>query len=174
VTRRRGRTPRAFPFLILILILIPAPLLAQGPSAQAPAQGVVAGARVGIDYFSDALVLGAQVHIQPDPWGLFDLMPNAEVSRRGGSNNWQLNADLAVMPLRGLYAGGGAAFRHTLYEEDRGLETRTGYSVFAGLRPPPERGELNPQIELRWTFVGDFQRPRTITVGANWPLLLWR
>jgi hypothetical protein len=135
---------------------------------------VLAGARVGIDYFTDAPVIGLQLHLLPDPWGIFDLMPNGEFSFRGGGTNWQLNADLAVIPVPGLYAGGGVAFRNTLYDEALGKETRTGYSLFAGIRPRAERGEINPQIEMRWTFVGDFVRPRTITVGANWPLVLWR
>ena len=136
--------------------------------------GVLAGARVGYDFFTEGLVAGGQLHFLLDPWGWVDLMPNAEASFSGGAKTWQANADVALTPIRGLYFGGGAAFRNTIYETEGGRETRTGYTIFAGIRSPPTRGEINPQVELRWTFIGDIQRPKTVTVGVNWPLLLWR
>ena len=174
MTRRRRGTRTA---ILSLLLFSAGPLAAQVPGAGPPrsTHGILVGARVGVDYFDDALMLGGQTHFLLDPWGLIDLMPNAEVSFKGGVRKWQLNADLAVMPSRGgLYLGGGGAFRNTLYEVEKGRETRTGYSVFVGIRPPPEPGEINVQVELRWSFISDFERPRSVSVGANWPLLVWR
>ena len=165
-SRARGRLA----ILLLLLACFTPPLSGQGPGQASPAgRGVLLGAHIGLDYLFDGFVVGGQGHFILDPWGVLDLMPNGEAEFRQGITDWQLNADLAVQPIRGLYLGGGAAFRNTIYRESEGRETRRGYSVFAGVRPPGS-GLLRPQLEMRWTVVGGL-RPRVISVGVNFPLL---
>lgn len=161
---------------LLLLVLVPGTVGAQerrGPPARPRPQAVMVGARVGVDYFNDAFVMGAQSHLILDPWGVVDLMPNAEVAFFRGTRDWQLNADVAILPVRGFYGGGGAAFRNSVYDFEVGeRETRTGYSFFLGLLVPPGRRSIATQVELRWSFIDD-KEPRSVTIGANWPLLLW-
>jgi hypothetical protein len=161
---------------LLLALATAAPGRAQGPQAGGLVwQGVLLGAHVGVQNQSlfEGVLLGGQAHVLLDPWGKLVLMPNAEIEFRNGVRDWQANADAAVMPLRGIYVGGGFAYRNTVYEEELGRETRRGYSVFFGLRSPPVPGRLSTQIELRWSFISEL-RPRMLTLGVNFPVLLIR
>jgi hypothetical protein len=131
------------------------------------------GAKAGVDYLFDGYVVGAQALILPDPWGRVVLMPSAEKEFRQGLQDWQVNADIAFMLTRGFYLGGGFAQRNTIYDETIGKETRSGHSIILGFREPPSSGRLGTQVEMRWSVIS-FMRPRTITLGMNYPLVLFR
>jgi hypothetical protein len=138
-------------------------------------QGVLIGAHVGMENQSlfEGVLLGGQMHFMMDPWGIVSFVPSGEFEFRNGVRDWQANADIALMPRPGIYVGSGFAFRNSVYGEELVRETRRGYSLFFGLRAPPTPMKIGVQLELRWTFVSQ-QKPRMITVGANFPLLLIR
>jgi hypothetical protein len=161
---------------LLQAVALALPVGAQGPQAGGGwNQGILLGAHAGLDHQAlfEAVVLGGQAHLMLDPWGWVTLMPNAELEFRSGVRDWQANGDIAVMPTRGIYAGAGIAYRNTLYDEAVGRETRRGYSIFLGLRTPPAPLRFGVQVEVRWSFISHV-RPRTLIVGANFPLLLIR
>ncbi|HZD06357.1 MAG TPA: hypothetical protein VE173_15710 [Longimicrobiales bacterium] len=135
------------------------------------------GSRIGMDITDNVLVLGGHLRIPVDPWQRFELMPGFDFTFQSGLTERQLELDGAffIDGARILYLGGGAAFRNTRYLENRQVleqrETRTGYSVFAGLHGGTFLDALTTQIEFRWTFVDDF-KPRTITLGFDYPIPL--
>jgi hypothetical protein len=177
--RRHRREPggsAAARLTLLALGVFAAPvatLEGQQGSSTGQWMGALLGAHVGIDYLFEGFVVGGQTIFLVDPWGRLALIPNAEIELRQGIRDWQANADAALMPLRGVYVGGGLAWRNTIFDEQAGRETRRGYSAFVGYRDPPAPGRVSPQIELRWSFIAGI-RPRTLTLGANYPLLLFR
>jgi len=172
-------TTRIFALLALLAILAPSDLWAQFGQRQrrrapAPYRGVAIGARLGQEYDIDAWAVGGQLRATFDPWGAIELMPNGDVYflRQGEGRDWQLNADAAVA-LLGIYVGGGLAFLNGRFEVDEPDETRTGYNLFAGLRAPLAPGRFGFQAEFRWSWVDD-RKPRTVSIGLNYPLVLWR
>jgi hypothetical protein len=169
------RVQRAAAAVVLALSLA---MPAHGQAPQGPIawnQGVLLGVHAGVDHQSvfEAVVIGGQAHLMLDPWGRITLLPNAEFEFRQGVRDWQANVDLAVMPTRGVYVGSGIAYRNTQYDEEQVRETRRGYSIFLGLRTPPAPRRFGTQVELRWSFISHV-RPRTLTVGFNFPMLLVR
>ena len=177
-----GRKPRRAWLLPDVLPLAVAFSLGMGVAAPTtplsaqdagPWMGAMVGAHAGVDYLFDGFVAGGQAIFLVDPWGRLALIPNAELEFRRGLRDWQANADAAVMPARGIFVGGGLAWRNTIFEEELGRETKQGYSAFVGYREPPSPGQFAPQIELRWSFI-DRLRPRTLTIGLNFPVLLFR
>jgi hypothetical protein len=157
----------------MLLLALSLPLTAQQPGATAPYMGALIGAHVGVDYLFEGFLIGGQAHLLLDPWGRVSIIPNAEYEFRRGLRDWQANLDLAVMPVRGVYVGGGLAYRNSIFDEEVGRATESGYSAFIGYREPARPGRISPQIELRWSFVADI-KPRMLTVGGNYPLLLFR
>jgi hypothetical protein len=155
-----------------ILFTISPPISAQ-PAATGPYMGAMIGAHVGVDYLFEGFLIGGQGHLLLDPWGRVSLIPSAEYEIRRGLRDWQANVDAAVMPLSGLYLGGGVSYRNSIFDEEVGRETVQGYSVFVGYRAPAAPRRFVPQIELRWSFIGDI-RPRMLTAGVNYPLFLFR
>ena len=135
--------------------------------------GVTMGAHVGVDYLFEGFLIGGQAHFLLDPWGRIALIPNAEYEIRRGLRDWQANLDASVMPVLGVYVGGGVAFRNSIFDEEVGRETVQGWSFFFGYRAPPAPRRVSPHVELRWSFVGDI-KPRMLTVGVNYPLVLFR
>lgn len=163
--------PRSWLCVVAVIALTaPTEARAQGPGDDVRS-GVLVGGRVGFDLRNEALVLGAQSHLLLDPWGVTALMPNAEVAFLSGITEYQLNADAAAVLFQGLYFGGGAAFRNTVFEGPE-REWRTGYNLFVGFRSPLRREGLSTQLELRWTFVEEF-RPRIVSVGVNVPVAVF-
>jgi hypothetical protein len=135
--------------------------------------GVSLGAHVGINYLFEGFLIGGQGVLHVDPWGLLQLMPSAQIEFRQGIRDWQANADASLTAYRGIYLGGGLAYRNSIFDETAGRETVRGTSVFVGFREPAIPRRVAPQLELRWTFVAGI-RPRMITIGVNYPVLLFR
>jgi hypothetical protein len=156
-----------------LALALSTPVLAQPGTPQTQWMGAMIGAHVGVDYLFEGFLIGGQGHLLLDPWGRVSLIPSAEYEIRRGLRDWQANLDAAVMPIPGVYVGGGLSYRNSIFEEEVGRETLRGYSVFVGYRAPPAPGRFVPQIELRWSFIGDI-RPRMLTAGVNYPLLLFR
>ena len=156
------------------LLFLTTPIAASAPGrAQGPFMGALVGAHVGVDYLFEGLLVGGQTILQLDPWGRLSLIPNAELEFRQGLRDWQANADAAVMPFPGVYVGGGASWRNTIFDEEEGRATRHGWSFFFGYRDPPSPRRFSPQIELRWSFISDIE-PRMLTIGLNFPVLLFQ
>jgi hypothetical protein len=135
--------------------------------------GLSLGAHVGVDYLFEGFLIGGQGVVMVDPWGILQIVPNAEFEFRQGLRDWQANADASISPVRGIFVGGGVAYRNSIFDEVVGRETRRGSSVFVGYREPAAPRRINPQVELRWTFVAGI-RPRMLTIGVNYPILLFR
>jgi hypothetical protein len=171
-------TRRVLPAL-LIGLLAGGPSHARGQEPEGPPEGSVGsrleiGVRAGLDYQTEAPLLGGQLRISVDPWGRIDFLPSAEFTFQSGLTERQYNLDGAFYldRTRSFYVGGGAAYRNTYYLEERAplaeRETRLGYNVFGGIHIAPFRLPLTVQLEGRWTFIDDFQ-PKTLVLGVNYP-----
>lgn len=168
------------PLLGLALLAVPAEgqRTEDGPS-QPTGRTLEIGPRVGIDYHAESMVVGGQLRFAVDPWQRLDFVPSMELTFQGGLTERQLNLDGAIYidRARTLYVGGGAAYRNTYYLEDGVVlderETRTGYSLFAGLHLPRGERFFETQVEFRWSFVDHFE-PRIVAIGLNYAIPLSR
>lgn len=161
---------------VIALLLSPAGIRAQRFGEGRPAEGrpaVTAGVRAGYDYNSTGSVVGAQIRIPVLPSGFLELVPNGDVTFLTGLKEYQGGVDAVLVSggrRGGLYAGGGIAWRNTIYEGP-GRETRTAPTLVVGARSGTLfGGPFGTQIEMRWSFPeGDF-KPRALTLGVNFPL----
>jgi hypothetical protein len=167
------RTAGAAGMVALLLALSTAPAEAQARPGAEPYMGVMVGAHTGINYLFEGFLIGGQAVFLLDPWGRVSFIPNAQYEIRRGLRDWQANLDGALMPVPGVYVGGGVSYRNSIFDEEVGRETVRGASFFFGYRPPPVPGRIVPHIELRWSFIGDI-RPRMLTAGVSFPLVLFR
>lgn len=161
---------------LLLLALVPATAHAQRFQGQAAQRGwppATVGIRAGYDYNSTGSVVGAQIRVPILPSGHVEVVPNGEVTFLTGLKEYQYGVDAVLLSggrSGGLYAGGGIAWRSTIYEgSDR--ETRRAPTVVVGARSSALFGApFGTQIEMRWSFPeGDF-KPRTLSLGVNFPL----
>ncbi|GMV06319.1 MAG: hypothetical protein AMXMBFR53_25950 [Gemmatimonadota bacterium] len=161
---------------LLLLALAPGGLHAQrfgGAPVQRGWPPVTVGIRAGYDYNSTGSLVGAQARVAALPSGFVEVVPNGEITFLNGLREYQYGVDAVVVSggrSGGIYAGGGIAWRSTIYEgPDR--ETRRAPTVVVGARSSALFGSpFGTQIEMRWTFPeGDF-KPRSLTLGVNFPL----
>jgi len=170
--------------LLLALGLTPQLLRAQfrdptGPDRQGGPAGwapVAVGARVGFDNAQSEPMVGALVRIPVLPSGAVELLPNVDVTFRPGFKEYQFNFE-AVYVLGGrrggLYFGGGAGFRNSVFSPDPTVPRRNEgtYSIVAGVRIG-NLGRIRPEIESRWIFQDALIRdPRLVAFGVS--LALW-
>lgn len=148
------------------------PDLSPPPGSQgwAPAS---AGFRAGFDYNSNGSVLGAQLRIPLLPGGLVEAVPHADVTFLTGLKEYQGGVELVAVSggrRGGVYAGGGVAWRNTLWSgPDR--ETRRAPTAVVGLRSGATFGApFGTQLEMRWTFPEGAFKPRVLSLGVNFPL----
>lgn len=148
------------------------PDLAPSPGSQgwAPAS---AGFRAGFDYNSNGSVLGAQLRIPLLPGGMVEAVPHADVTFLTGLKEYQGGVELVAVSggrRGGIYAGGGLAWRNTLWSgPDR--ETRRAPTAVVGLRSGATFGApFGTQLEMRWTFPEGALKPRVLSLGVNFPL----
>lgn len=152
--------------LLLVVVLLPAPLLAQRGMEPSPDVFLFSG-RVGYDTQFNEPVVGAGVRVPT--WLLEGLAVQAagDFTFLPGVTERQLALDL-MYNLRGLWVGGGAVFRNSYWDgnfDDR--ETRTGYSLFAAFGGTPAgRDVFAVSAEFRFVWVEDFS-PRPFTLGIN-------
>lgn len=131
------------------------------------------GIRAGFDYNSNASVLGAQARVPLLRNGMLEAVPNGDVTFLTGLKEYQAGVDVVVVSggrRGGLYAGGGLAWRNTLWSgPDR--ETRRAPVVVVGARSGATFGApFGTQLEMRWTFPEGAFRPRVLSLGVNFPL----
>lgn len=162
----------------LALLLAPAGVDAQrgGGRSQDAGQGwpaPTAGLRVGYDDNSTGTVLGAQFRIAALPSGMVELVPNADVTFLPGLKEYQYGVDAVLVSggrRGGIFAGGGIAWRNTIYEGP-GRETRMAPVLVVGARSSALFGApFGTQIEMRWTYPDGVFKPRALTFGVNFPL----
>lgn len=174
---------RPVPALALVLALTALPGTAQGQfrGGGAPPQAAgagwppaMAGIRGGYDYNSNGSVLGAQLRIPVHRSGNVELVPNAEVTFFTGLKEYQGGVDAVWVTggrRGGVYAGGGIAWRNTIWVPGGERETRTAPTAVVGLRTSAGGGALfGIQLETRWTYPEGGFRPRVLTLGINVPL----
>ena len=86
---------------------------------------------------------------------------------------WQVDLDLTTgAMLPGLYAGGGVVLARRPFLlvgmpiQER--QTRAGFTLLlGGTLPPFIRFPVRPRLELRWTFVRDFDTQAQVSLGAS-------
>lgn len=142
----------------------------RGTQGWAPAS---AGFRAGFDYNSNGTVLGAHLRIPLLPGGLVEAVPHADVTFLTGLKEYQGGVEMVVVSggrRGGLYAGGGVAWRNTLWSgPDR--ETRRAPTAVVGVRSGATFGApFGTQLEMRWTFPEGPFKPRVLSLGVNFPL----
>lgn len=185
-TPRPGPARRAVGRALVVIAaagpIVHAPAVAQfrepgqsagGPDTSWPAVSV--GPRIGYDQGSMGELVGLQVHVPILRSGHVELMPNADVTFLTGLREYQFNAEAVYLTggrRGGIYAGGGLAFRNSIYGSDPETprSTERGYSVVAGVRSIGT-GPFGVQLEVRWTFLDVAVRnPRSISLGINFQL----
>jgi len=179
MTPTRRATHRAA-VLTAALALTATPALAQRqrPTGQPPPAGwqpAEIGARFGYDTNSNGSLLGGHARIPVVPSGIVEIMPSAEVTFLNQTKDYQYSVEAVLVrggPSGGAYVGGGLG-RRSLVLGPGGRETRSTWSIVAGVRGLGLVPFLNTQLELRWIYVADVAfNPQTLAFGVNLPL--WR
>jgi hypothetical protein len=121
-------------------------------------------------------VLGAHIRIPLHPSGYVELAPNGDVTFLPRLKEYMGGVDLVGVSggrRGGLYAGGGLAWRNTLYA-DGARATKRVPTIVAGARSPALFGApFGTQIEVRWIRVDTPAKPKLLTFGINLPLWGW-
>ena len=166
--------------LALCLSLSPRPAEAQRfgqPLQTGSAEGwpsAWAGIRAGWDYSARSTVLGAQLRVPAMPSGHVELVPNGDITFLNGLREYQGGVDAVFVSggrVGGFYAGGGLAWRNTMWKNGSSRETRRVPVTLAGLRTGRLSGApFGAQVEMRWIWVDGPLKPRILTLGINFPL----
>jgi len=168
---------RVHALTLLLLALVPAAAQGQRFGQESGEGGgwppVTVGVRGGYDYNSTGSLLGVQIRIPVLPSGWVELVPNGDITFLTGLKERQVGVDAVLVSggrRGGVYAGGGIAWRNTIFEGSE-RETRQAPTVVVGARSGALFGApFGTQIEMRWTFPeGDF-KPRSLSLGVNFPL----
>jgi hypothetical protein len=166
--------------LVLALTLAAHPAEAQRPgAAAAPGNGPgwappSAGFRAGYDYNSRATVVGVQLRIAALPSGYLEIVPTADITFLTGLREYQAGVDAVFVSggrRGGPYAGGGLAWRNSIYDgPDR--ETRRSPVAVVGVKTGAPLGgaPFGTQLEMRWIYRDGPFKPRILTLGVNFPL----
>ncbi len=166
----------------LAALALMAPTAAQAqrrrpPPPQEEGQGwtpISGGLRLGYESSSSSLVLGAGLRVPVLPGAQIELLPNADVTFLPRLKEYEYNLEAVYVyggRRGGLYAGGGLAWRNTVFPNRPGRRTKQGYSAVVGLHTmPSDRSRFGTQIELRWIFVDSQLKPRVFSIGVNFPL----
>lgn len=112
------------------------------------------------------------------PGGPFaDLVASGDYFVTDDGPSWQGNVDFAVRlgGRQALYGGVGLAVARRVFQMDDvpmlPRQTKVGINLFAGVGPPRFlRLPLRPYIELRQTFISEFDSQLYIAGGVNVPL----
>jgi hypothetical protein len=146
--------------------LRPDPVFAPGGARWTP----IVGPRFGWSVMESSPVLGAQVRLPlPIPVVRPSITAGGDLVFQSGLREAQGTLDLTTGAFVPLYVGGGPALLNTIFEDAPERQTRTGYSLVAGLRG----GRIGPffaEIEFRWIRVAE-RKPRFFTISLGYPLL---
>ena len=169
--------------MILVTLIVPRGVYGQRRGQEeAPPQRwspISVGLYVGYDNQPSGEVAGAQIRIPVLRSGTVQLISGANVTFLNRLKEYQFNVEAVyttVASTGGLYAGGGLAWRNTMFGSDltAGRRTVQGYSIVVGFETGRIAGtSLSPQVEIRWSFLKETAlNPRVISLGVNFPL--WR
>ena len=130
--------------------------------------------RLGDDDRASVFVLGAGARTPLLPGASVELLPNADVTFLPAFKEYEYNLE-AVYVLGdrngGFYAGGGMAWRNTIFPDKPGRQTKRGHTFVLGLRSmPPRQARFGTEIQLRWILVDKVLKPRVFSFGVNFPL----
>ncbi|MDA0313427.1 MAG: hypothetical protein O2992_15125 [Gemmatimonadetes bacterium] len=137
---------------------------------------ILAGIHFGYDDKSNGAIIGVQARIPLLRNGRLEFAPNTDLTFVRGLREREYNLEAVVIPggrRGGLYAGGGVAWRNSIFTSGPGgpRETIRGFSVLLGLKSGTVAEFFGSQIELRWVFLDGVPfDPQTITFGVNFPL----
>lgn len=156
------------------LALAPAPARAQllpGPGfGGGPRWTPVAAARLGWSLRDSSPLVGAQLRLPvPIPVLRPSVTFGGDLIFQSGLIERQGTADVTLGVFAPLYVGAGAAVLNSVFEADAPRETKTGFSVVAGLRGG-RVGPLSTELEFRWMRVAEL-RPRYLSFTLGYPLL---
>ncbi len=164
--------------VLLLIVFLPGALEAQrrGRGQQQVPTGpwapISIGAHAGYDEASNGTVLGAQIRAPIVRNGKIELMPSGSVTFLTGLKEYQFNLDAVFVTggrAGGLYAAGGLAVRNTIFLDQPGQQTRTGFGWAVGIRSG-SGSRVGMQLEVRQIFVDADLRPRLLTFGLNFAL----
>ena len=165
--------------LATVALMAPGPARAQRrpPPPQSAGSGwapISAGLRIGYEDKSSSLVFGAGMRIPVIPNGSIQLLPSADITFVPKLKEYEYNLEAVYVygdRNGGVYAGGGLAWRNTIFDGQSGRQTKQGHTIVVGLVSSPNgRARLGTQIELRWIFVDPVLKPRVFSFGVNLPL----
>lgn len=171
--------PRPTLLLALALALTAHPAVAQRQGA-APAPGTgsgwappSAGVRAGYDYNSTASLIGVQLRVPALPTGHLEIVPTADITFLTGLREYQAGVDAVLVSggrRGGVYAGGGFAWRNSIYDGPE-RETRRAPVAVVGAKTGALMGApFGTQLEMRWIYMEGPYKPRILTLGVNFPL----
>ncbi|MFQ6047660.1 MAG: hypothetical protein ACE5PT_15090 [Gemmatimonadales bacterium] len=133
------------------------------------------GLRAGWEFDAGAPGIGGQVRMPGGPFA--DLVASGDYFVTDDGPSWQGNVDFAVRlgGRQALYGGVGLAVARRVFQMDDvpmlPRQTKVGINLFAGVGPPRFlRLPLRPYIELRQTFISEFDSQLYIAGGVNVPL----
>ncbi len=131
------------------------------------------GPRIGYENRSSALVLGAGARIPVLPSAAIEVMPSFNVTFLHSLKEYEYNLEAVYAygdKTGAIYAGGGLAWRNTIFDNQVGRRTKQGTSIVIGVRSKPPHSRFGTQLELRWIFVDPTLKPRVLSLGINFPL----
>ncbi len=133
------------------------------------------GAHFGYDQSSNSEVLGLQLRGAVLRRGQVQLVPHANVTFLPGLREYQYAIDAVWVSggrSGGIYLGGGAGLRSSVFDPDASgeRETRATWAAVVGLLTGGGAG-IGTQVELRWIFLRDAEfDPRVVSLGVNLPI----
>jgi hypothetical protein len=133
------------------------------------------GLRAGWSLDAEAVGLGTQIRYPAGPFA--DLVASGDYYLADRRPTWQVNVDFAVRVgfRQALYGGVGLAVAHRAFEKN-GVptlpgDTKVGINLYAGAGPPRYlKLPLRPYVEVRQTFVADFDGQLYVVGGVNVPI----
>jgi hypothetical protein len=133
------------------------------------------GLRAGWDADAEAVGVGGQLRLPGGPFA--DLVASGDYYFADRLPTWQANVDFAIRvgSRQALYGGIGLAVAHRAFEKNNvptlPAVTKVGLNLFAGVGPPRYlRLPLRPYLELRRTFIADFDGQLYVVGGVNVPI----
>lgn len=163
-----------------LCLSVPAPARAQmlgrfaSPEPVQPGWDPISiGPRIGYENRNSSLVLGAGARIPVLPSGAIEVLPSFNVTFLHNLKEYEYNLEAVYAygdKTGAIYAGGGLAWRNTIFDNQVGRQTKRGETIVIGVRSRPPHSRFGTQLELRWIFVDPMLKPRVLSLGINFPL----
>jgi opacity protein-like surface antigen len=167
--------PRFVMAALATLLLAPAAAGAQlrpGPGGFGPGGArwtPFVGPRFGWSMLESSPSLGAQLRVPvPIPVVRPSITAGGDLVFQSGLRETQGTADLTTGVFTPLFVGGGPAVVNTIFEDASAKQTKTGFSIVAGVRGG-RIGPLAVELEFRWMRVAE-RKPRFMMFSLAYPL----